>query len=356
MSTSPSPTRMAQAAVDFLESLPADAGARFGFDDPARIDWAFFPREMADGAYLGMPLYAMTSDQRKLAMKLARTGLRSEAYHRVATIMSLDLVLDEREHYVRTHWRDPMRYWITIYGEPGPTGLWGWRYEGHHVSVNYTIRDGEVLSSTPLFMGASPAGIGPSAHPIIRPCGQEEDAGRALFSSLDTDQQAVALLDATAPIDTIVPNISFVPEVSEPGNPPAALTMFQEVHEAMTPQQKRNLRLVAAEPSGLGADAMSKEQVGYLHDLIAVYLDRLPEDLADRERTRLGANDWAGLHFAWAGSAERHQPHYYRIHNPDFLVEYDCVQDNATHIHAVWRNPRGDFGEDILRAHLARNH
>lgn len=347
---------MAQAATDFLDSLGNDDGAIYPFDDPSRVDWAFFPREMANGTYLGVPLYAMTPVQRKLALKLARSGLRDETYHRVAAIMSLDLVLDERENYVRTHWRDPLRYWVTVYGEPGPTGTWGWRYEGHHVSVNFTIRDGQVLSGTPLFLGASPAGIGPVDHPIIRPCGLEEDAGRALFASLDTDQQAVALLDATAPIDTIVPNVSFVPDVSEPGTPPAALTMFQDVHEAMTPDQKRNLRLVAAAPTGLGVDGMDRAQVKYLHDLIAVYLDRLPEDLADRERTRLGANDWAGLHFAWAGSAERRQPHYYRIHSPDFLVEYDCVQDNATHIHAVWRNPRGDFGDDILRQHVARAH
>jgi len=132
--------------------------------------------------------------------------------------------------------------------------------------------------------------------------------------------------------------------------------MFQDVHEAMTDEQKHNLRLVIAEPRGIRGDRLDGSQTKLLHELVEVYIGRLPDHLASNERAKLDAAGWNNLHFAWAGPPERREKHYYRIQGPSFMVEYNCVQDDGKHIHAVWRNPQGDFGEDILKSHLAREH
>ena len=352
-----SASEMGQTAVDLLDALPSELVTRMRqpFTDE-RHQWTFYPREMAGKTYVGVPLLELDHDQRLLMMKMARSGLSAHAFRRMSVIMSFDNVLNDMEDYILSDIRDPLRYWMAIYGEPGDTGTWGWRFEGHHVSLNNTIRDGEVLSSTPLFLGANPSEIGSGAHAMIRPCGDEEDAGRELYSLLDDDQRALALLDATAPIDTVVPNVPMVPAVAIPGEPPADLAMFQDVHEAMTEEQKHNLRLEAASPRGIGTSHLDGAQTKLLHELVDVYVGRLPEHLAAKERAKLDAAGWDNLRFAWAGPDQRHEKHYYRVHGPSFMVEYNCVQDDGKHIHAVWRNPQGDFGEDILRAHMASEH
>lgn len=350
--------QMVQAASDLLDSLPADlqSQAHFAFDDPARANWAFYPREMANKENYGVPLWALDPHQGNLALKLLAAGLSTLAYGKVAAIRSLDLILDERENYQRTQWRDPNRYWVAVYGEPGETGTWAWSFEGHHVSVNHTITDGRAVSSTPIFLGASPFEFGDPGHPIMRPLGDEEEAARTLVASLSEEQMEAALLDPNAPIDMVVPNVSQIPDLAIPGDPHADLPMFQDVHLSMPDDVRHNLRLEAANPRGLPLAQLDGSQQTLLTELVGVYLGRLPADLLASERARLDNAGWTGMHFAWAGTTERRGPHYYRIHSQDLLIEYNCVQDDATHIHAVWRNPRGDFGEDPLRSHLKRGH
>ena len=197
---------MQQAAVDLLEGLSDEqrAAVNVPFDDPRREIWMYWPREMTGDSYPGVGIHRMSFEQRQLTMRLVAAGVDHATLGQIAAIMALDYPLNAAEQYTRNALRDPVRYWITIYGEPADAGTWSWHFEGHHVVVSHVIIDGEVVSSTPMFLGANPARIKKGEHFVSRPCGPEEDAGRALLASLDADRRQRAVLDAPAPIDVIV--------------------------------------------------------------------------------------------------------------------------------------------------------
>jgi hypothetical protein len=349
---------MQEAALRLLGGLSDEQRAlvNLPFGDPRRQEWMYWPREMTQDSYPGMGIHRMSFEQRQLTIRLLATGVEHATLGQIAAIMALDYPLNASEDYRQTEWRDPVRYWITIYGEPSDSGTWSWHFEGHHVVISHVVIDGEVVSSTPLFLGANPANIRKGPYIVSRPCGPEEDAGRAMLASLSGDVRDRAIVNAPAPIDVVPHRLSQIPDVSVPGEFAHPLGSFQDRLDALTADEKQALVLDLSAPIGLARREMGHDQRALLDDLVALYVNRLPEPMAARELAKLEAQGLDEIHFAWAGTDVIGDPHYYRLHGHTFLVEYDCVQDGANHIHAVWRDPKRDFGRDPLRHHLATQH
>jgi hypothetical protein len=341
---------MAESAAAFLDALEEGQRkkASFRLDDTGeRTDWAYFPRP-----HKGLPLLEMTPRQQKAAHALISSALSLPAYARVCSIMALESVLNLIEERRADSVRDPGRYFVSLFGSPSDN-VWGWRFEGHHVNLNYTVVAGEVVAATPLFLGANPAEVAHAEIPVLRPCAEEEDAARSLLESLDPVQRETAVICGVAPPDFVLMNAPLVPETALP---PDSFGAMQPRPSPLTPDDKEALRLDRSSPKGVSAAALTLVQRAALLALIAVYVDRLPDPLASLEQSRLEAAGIDAIHFAWAGSERRREGHYYRLQGPSFLVEYDNTQDGANHIHAVWRDPVRDFGLDALREHAAQAH
>jgi hypothetical protein len=321
----------------------------FRLDDGAvRTDWGYFPRN-----FHGLAFGAMDAKQQKLAHRLVSYALSLHAYAKVTTIIALDNVLDVIEGRAISAIRDPGRYFLSIYGDPA-SPPWAFQFEGHHVSLNFTLGANGVVSPTPLFLGSNPAEIEHGGAPIVRVCGEEEDAGRELLLSLDIGQRAKAVICEEAPPDFVLMNAPRVPERMVTGEA-FALAQIRQRFDEMSATQKQTLTFERARAAGLPAGAMTAAQRERLDALLAVYIDRLPDDLARIQRAKIGAAGVEKVHFAWAGSERRREGHYYRLQGPTLLVEYDNTQDGANHVHAVWRDPDGDFGSDILRTHMRQH-
>jgi Protein of unknown function (DUF3500) len=309
--------RMAKAAAGWLASLdPAQrAKAGFGFpSDAERTRWYYTPTERG-----GLPLAEMGPVQQRLAHRLIASGLSEGGYATAATVMGLENVLDAKEGWRRGYdgravphrGRDPQLYFVSVFGDPG-SGSWGWRAGGHHLALNYTLDADGRVSASPLFFGANPARtrlVGPG---VLRPLAAEEDLGRELLACLAPDQRAEAVVSPVAPDDIL---------------------------------QRNRPRVEAGPPDGLPADRMLPQQRVLLEGLVRHYLDRLPGALAAAEAARVTGEAGGALRFAWAGGPEPGQPHYYRIQGPRLLIEYDNVQNGVNHVHSVWRDPAGDFGQ-----------
>jgi hypothetical protein len=282
----------------------------------------------------------MNPTQQRKVHRLVATGLSTPGYVTVAVIMGLDNILDQLEgwsvDFGRERGRDPMLYYVTIFGEPGSDAPWGWRFGGHHVSLHYTIIGGEVVASTPNFIGADPAGsplLGPHLH---RPLAAAEDLGRELLRALDANKRARALLSPVAPTDLVGSNR---PKPGAGDRPLPIAKIFRERFEGrlaelvadMQTDMEATLGLAeahldalsfAAEPKGIPVSALDADQGSILRELLGCYLARLPDELADQQ-SRLVDQEFDRLGFAWAGSAERGQPHCYRIQGERLLIEYD---------------------------------
>jgi TonB family protein len=306
---------MAEAANKFLASLTPEqkAKASFEFGDEQRFDWHFVPRDRK-----GVPLKDLDEKQRGLAMEFMKTGLGAAGYQKATTIMSLEPVLAQLEGPNRRFPRDPQLYFFSIFGTPSAKTPWGWRVEGHHISLQFTVVKGELVSNTPLFFGVNPAEVREGERKGLRALAAEEDKGRELVMALDEKQRAVAIFDKTAPGDIITMN-------------------------------KR--KADPLKPEGVAAGQLNKQQKALLEKLLDEYLSRMPQDIADERSKTLRSAGFDKIYFAWAGGVNKGDPHYYRIQGPTFLVEYDDTQNNANHIHSVWRDFNGDFGEDLLREH-----
>ena len=347
--------RMTEAAAAWLDALEPQqrAKASLKFDDSEeRASWAYFPRLTK-----GLPLLDMGARQEKLVHALLTAALSFPAYTKVVTVMASESLVNLMENGRLDAFRDPRRYFLALFGPPGDE-RWGWRFEGHHVVLNFTLAGGEIVSPTPLFIGAQPAEV-PHGHAIVlRPCAEEEDAARELLRSLDADRRRQAVVCEAAPPDFVLMNSPVVPDTVIPGEieaPPLLANIVAEA-KAMPPEQREALRFERARPRGLAASAMDAAQRKLLSELIDVYVQRLPEPLAGIERERIDGAGIDSVHFAWAGENERRRPHYYRLQGPTFVVEYDNTQNDVNHIHTVWRNPDGDFGADLLRQHTREQH
>jgi hypothetical protein len=232
--------------------------------------------------------------------------------------MSLEPVLKELEAPRGTMVRDWELYYFSVFGKPEAVGTWGWRVEGHHLSANFTIIKGELFSGTPSFMGTNPAEVRQGPRKGLRVLAEDEDLGRALVKTLNEDQRKTVIFDSTAPKEIITSN---------------------------------KPKVMPLETAGLPGSKMTKEQAAQLMDLVKAYVNRLRGDLAENDLKKIEKAGWQKVYFAWAGGTEKGDPHYYRVQGPTFLIEYDNTQNDANHIHAVWRDFDNDFGEDLLRKH-----
>ncbi len=364
--------RMAEAANELLAGLDAEqrAAATWPADDEERRRWFYTPTDHG-----GLGLDEMDGTQQRLTHRLVATGLSTPGYVTTSTIMGLENVLDHTEGWTqrfgRSRGRDPQQYRIAVFGRPGPIGPWGWRFGGHHVSINVALSDGSVVGVTPLFLGADPASsplLGP--HPL-RPLAGAEDLGRELVRSLSAEQRPRAVLSSVAPTDLVTGNRTTITD----GDRMLPLTevwrgrLEGQLHRAMAAAQAAaddkagitddHLDALAftTDPKGLPVGSMLADQQEIVMALLGVYLDRIPTDLADEAKARAVAG-LEGLHFVWAGGTEVGEPHYYRLQGADLLVEYDNTQRDTNHVHTVWRDlgldfGGHDFGGDPLAQHYA---
>lgn len=308
--TDPAPS-MAQAANAFLAALPRDKReiASIPFDSTERLNWHFVPKPR-----LGLPLKQMSGEERQAALALLKASLSARGLDKVDEIRSLEEVLRAIEGSDR---RDPELYYFTIFGEPAGKGAWGWRYEGHHASFNWTVLDGRVVGSSPQFLGSNPADVLAGPRTGTRVLAAEEDLGRALVTSLGADQSQRAVIGANAP-----PGI-------RTGSAPEAAPL---------------------EDAGIPYGELTAAQQGLLLSLIQEHASAQPAAVAESRLARARA-ELPQIRFAWMGGREKGQGHYYRIQGASFLIEYDNTQNNANHIHTVWREFKGDWGKDILAEH-----
>jgi hypothetical protein len=272
----------------------------------------------------GLSVGRMAPAQRGLLDALLGTALGERGMAATRDIMRHETILrplEEARGADASH-RDPGRYHAAVFGTPAPDSVWGWRFEGHHLSVNVTRVAGEPQVVAPLFMGANPARVPSGPHAGLRILAAEEDEARALVRMLPTGRRARAVISATAFPDIVTRN--------DPVARPLAL-------------------------EGLAAADMAPSERARLRRLLDVYLARLAPDAARDQLARIERAGFDRLRFAWAGSLEVGEPHYYRVHGPTLLVEYDNTQNGANHIHTVWRDLERDFGGDLLQAHYARH-
>ena len=361
---------MADITQSLLSTLNTEqrALAHWAFpSEEERTQWFYTPTDHG-----GLTLHTLTPEQTRLVMRLVDSGLSRPAYITVSTIMGLENVLDHLEGW-GSLWnfprgRDPQRYFLRVFGEPG-SDIWGWRLGGHHVSLHFTIRNGEVVSSTPCFLGADPAASPLLGGHMLRPLGACEDLARELLYSLSDGQQDIAIVSAVPPTDLVSANRPFVTD----GDTPLPLAQvwrnqftgeLQDVVEKIQSNEEKKLGLLpehieavsfTTNPKGLSAAGMNAMQREILSDLVATYIGRAHDDIADA-LTRNATENFNALHFAWAGSTDVGQPHYYRIQGPRLLAEYDNTTRDGNHVHTVWRDPVNDFGGDALSAHHKHSH
>ena len=309
---------MATAAKAFLASLTPEqrALATFQFQDEERLNWHYIPRVRK-----GVPLRDMTEEQKQLAHALLAAGLSQRGYIKAVSIMSLDEVLRQLEKGSGPQ-RDPDGYFFSVFGEPAETGTWGYRVEGHHISQNFTIVNGKIQDA-PSFFGTNPAEIKDGPRKGLRVLAREEDLGRELIQSLTADQKKTAIVSADAP-----------KEILTEASRQAALK---------------------GQPSGLEASKMTAHQREIFQNLLDEYCNNMPDPVAQMREDQI-KKAAGNLYFAWAGGEQPGQGHYYRIQSPTFLIEFDDTQDNANHIHSVWRDLKGDFGLDLLKEHYQTSH
>ena len=333
---------MADAANRLLESLDRmqRMGTVFPVDAPERTNWHYFPETGFTDEYgyvrNGITFKRMDAKQKHLAYALLSTGLGRAGFVKTMNVMALEEVVRaiEDDH---TGYRDTERFHFTIFGTPAMTGDWGWRVEGHHVSLHYLIRNGALVAASPTFLGANPHDVPQGPHKGMRALEREEDLARALLKSLEPDKRKTAIFDRQAPYDIV------------------------------TMADKR--AKIDGDPQGLPASAMSDDQYAALLGLVAEYAGTMPPEVAAKRMKAARETPRERLYFGWAGDIERPPAkpievgskttenrhlagNYYRIQSPTFLIEYANTQNQSNHSHAVWRDFEGDFGYDVLAAHF----
>lgn len=363
---------MARAAAAWLGSLDQAQRQVAACPGPAdsdrtgdRLRWYYTPTDHG-----GLTFHDQRPAQQGLAHQLLSTGLSFEGYVTVCSILGLDNVLDLVEGFGvdwgRERGRDPHLFYLRVFGEPRPDGTWGWRFGGHHVSLNYTVVGGRLASVTPNFLGADPAQVPFVGSGRLRPLGGPEDTARELLHDLDPHQLDTAVLLDRAVSDIVSGNRIRVSHgdtmihMQDLWNGRFAARRLVEAVDRVDRLAEDNSGYDAADhqrlaitsvPKGLGADRMSQRQRGTLRLLLAAFYRRAPGELAEelaafyREDANLDP-----VHFAWAGGAAPRDRHYFRVQGPRILAEYDNTQRDGNHVHSVWRDPVADFGLDRLDA------
>lgn len=347
--------RMRAAADALLSNLSRDQLARacFPFEAEAeRRDWDFIPKYRPNG----LPLRDMDSRQQVLAQQLLAAGLSLTGYTQVVSIMNFENVLREmnkdRMGLVANEVRNSGKYLFSFFGEPHAEQTWSWRMVGHHVSLNYTIVDGYYMAHTPMLFGAEPAEFG-----VFKPMKDDEDRGFDLLYALTPEQRARTIIHDVAPPDFVTRVVAKLGDEELPGDHELGFDNY-----VISDHDRQMLKWVRTEAKGIAASEMDATQFEKFRNLLAGYVNRLPDDAAAVYMERLSGLGLEKFSFAWAGQPERGRPHYYRIQGPELLVEFENAQrggglsQEANHIHTVWRDPENDFGDDLLSRHYAQEH
>jgi hypothetical protein len=314
--------KMSAAAKKFIATLTPEQKKKgtFPFDDKARLTWFFTPQQDKERNFtrVGVRMEELNPEQKTAALELLKSGLSKKGYEQATTIMSLEGLLADLEGPKGAMVRNTGWYFISVFGDPSDTGGWGWRFEGHHMSVNYTLNKGEVVTATPLMFGANPAEVKDGNRKGLRTLPGIEDQARALIKSLNPDQVKVA-------------------QQPTPKN-------YSELEI-----KENKPRADVGPPVGLSADKLTADQRKTLMTLIEEYADRLPEDLAVGEKKKATDAAPEKLFFAYTGSPVPGEPYSYRVYGPGFVIEFlnvqaDSAKNVANHIHSSWRRLPADFG------------
>ena len=369
--------RMADAAAAWLRMLGAEQRATATGDAPTdhaadgeRRRWFYTPTDHG-----GLTFHQQGPAQQRAAMRLVSTGLSAPAYVTVATIIGLENVLDQIEDFTvrfeRERGRDPGLYYLRVFGEPGGTSPWGWRFGGHHVSLNNLVVDGEVVSTTPCFLGADPATATLLGGAVTRPLGRVEDLARDIVRSLPAELARCAVLLPKAPSDIVTANRSRVSE-GDQVIPLAGVWRNERFSDDVEQAKLQKLSdaiddaagyddtdhaavSYSAAPRGVAGAQLDAEHREMLRALLRTYLDRVPPEVSPVTRYDDDA-ELDAVHLAWAGATDPGAPHYYRVQGPQLLLEWDNTQRGANHAHSVWRDPTTDFGHSVLAKHRATYH
>jgi hypothetical protein len=307
---------MSEAADNFLRALTPEQRVKAVYEikNDERLNWDFVPHGRN-----GLTFKEMTPVQRLLAHALLSSGLSQRGYAKAVTIMSLDQILKDLENGAAR--RDPEMYYVTLFGNPTHKEPWGWRVEGHHLSVNFTIVSENEITTSPLFFGSNPGIVRDGPRKGLSVLAEEQELGRRLVTMLSAEQKSVAIFSNTAP------------------------------HEIVTGKAHKVSPL---SPDGLAFAKMSADEQKLLRQLVEEYAHRIRQEFAANDLKRIESAGWAKVHFAWAGGIKPGEGNYYRVQGPTFLLEFDNTQDNANHIHTVWRDFDHDFGVDLLKEHYDR--
>ncbi|GLR17489.1 DUF3500 domain-containing protein [Portibacter lacus] len=304
--------------VEFINALNPSQKEKvmMDFDHENRTNWHFLPAKSFPRK--GLSLAELNEDQKAKFDQLLRSTLSESGYHKTHAIIDLENVLAEIEG--KPDYRDPLKYFISIFGTPGESE-WSWSFTGHHVFLHFTYVDNKV-SMSPRFFGANPGVVRTGAKKGTAVLMQEEQAGLALINSMDEEQRDVAIIQEEA---------------------------FYEILTTNTSEAKPLPAL------GIRMSALNEVQIIIMEDLIKLYLSAMPEELAEKRYKQLEGEDFDQILFAWAGATEQTKAHYYRVQGKTFLIEFDNAQNNANHVHTVWRDFDGDFGRDLIREHRAEH-
>ncbi|WP_339815787.1 DUF3500 domain-containing protein [uncultured Imperialibacter sp.] len=307
----------AEIASLLLESANDKQKAKLlmAFDDTKRFDWAYVPPYQV--ARNGLPLKEMDDSQKDLVNQLLTMSLSEAGYKKVKMIMSLEEVLAELENNPK---RDPEMYFVSIFGKPGGKEPWAWQFDGHHISLHFTVVNGEV-SYTPRFLGSNPGEVKNGPKEGLRVLNREEDLAFELLNSLKGAQKQQAVFSGST---------------------------FNDIVSKTVAQVKPFDR------AGIAYDQLTDQQKNMLWAIVDEYLAVMPEKEARARKSNILKEDVNLIMFGWAGSDKPGAPHYYRIQGLSFLIEFDNSQGNGNHIHTVWRDFDGDFGRDLIKEHYVK--
>jgi hypothetical protein len=310
---------MARAAAAFIAALEPSQrqAAAFPFGHDERINWHYVPRSRA-----GLAFKDMRPAGRTAADELMKASLSGVGHAKAVNVVRLEEVLRQLETFGGLL-RDPEKYYVSVFGAPAAATPWGWRLEGHHLSLNFTLVPGRPVTVTPAFFGANPAEVPSGPHRGLRTLADEQDLGIALARGVDASLRGRLVIAAESLGDI----------VSGPGRADSLKA-----------------------PAGVALGELGGEQRALALRLIELYAHNMRSEIAEEELRRMVEAGIERVRFAWAGPIDPRQPHYYRMHGPTLLIEYDNSQNRANHIHSVWHDPRNDFGADLLRAHYERGH
>jgi hypothetical protein len=310
-----------EAANAFLSTLTPElkAKAQFPLKDEERFNMNFVPIERK-----GPTFHDFNEQQKTAALNLLRASISQQGYEKATGIMELEkvLIIVEKQAAGGT-WRDPLNYHFCIFGTPSPSAAWGWRFEGHHISINFALMDGKIISSTPSFMGANPGIVDIDEQRGKQVLKQESELGLSLVNALSAEQLTTARFSETAPAEIIT---------------------------------GKSRKVSNVDPKGISFKQFTPDQKKIFLDLLNVYVKNYELGFSKTLMTKIEKAGIDNLWFAWAGDLRYGLPHYYRIQGPMLLIEYDNIQTNANHPHTVVRDLTNDFAEDILREHYLKDH